>query len=213
MRRIATLTMAGLLLSVSITAQTPTPPTRELAAHSILNALYPELLTTPIVVQTTNWDGRLQLHIGRPLGSPLERQRALTTQPWVTADVQFDSTASLTSLRASGPLLKSAENARLRSKMANAANADSVLTTERAAFRLNTGTAVQQQAPLAALEKVLGALSIGDATLRTVARNVGSEYGAVWEMAVSTTQAGRAARQYAISFEPYDGRVVGIVAR
>jgi hypothetical protein len=190
--------------------QQPAVPASTLEAQAILNSLYPELRTKAVAVETAKVGAAIQLRLVEPLAERQFQARDQTRRPMLVADFQFDSRNVLTSLQAAGPLLREAENTRLRSLMRAARNPDDVITAERQSFRSVTGAAVQAEAPVADLEKIIGSLSIGGVRLTSVSGESDSKYGAVWELSVTSQKVGQSQRQYAIQFEPYGGRVVGL---
>ena len=112
--------------------------------------------------------------------------------------------------KATGKLLNSGENQKLRKRLRSARDANVALNEERVRFAVQTGATVSSEAPVEAIAEALGALSIAQVTLRTVATDSESSYGAVWEMKAIARKAASPERPYTLQFEPYGGRLVGV---
>jgi hypothetical protein len=211
MRHFAAFAVLLALVPTSITArQSSTISGAALEAHGVLNALYPELRTQSLAVETLRTGQGLQLRVAEPVPERRFQTRDQATRLLLAADLAFDQRNVLTSFRAAGPILRESDNSSLRSRLRAASQPTEALLTELQSFGIRTGAAMRAGAPIADLEQVLGSLSVRSVSLKSVASEVDSRYGAVWEMSVTSQRPSQSPRQYAIQFEPYGGRVVGL---
>jgi hypothetical protein len=182
-------------------------PQEQLDARSFLYAVYPELRTKSLVIDIAPAGNGMALRIAEPLPSPL-LQRDPPLDPLMVAVLEFDRHNTLSAFRATGRLLKSDDNGRLRERLRNARTPEAALSEETTRFAIKTSATLASEAPLAEIADAIGLLSTKGVAMRIVARDEESANGAVWEMSVSAKRPSAPEKLYILQFEPFAGRLV-----
>jgi hypothetical protein len=113
-------------------------PQEQLDARSFLYAVYPELRTKSLVIDIAPAGNGMALRIAEPLPSPL-LQRDPPLDPLMVAVLEFDRHNTLSAFRATGRLLKSDDNGRLRERLRNARTPEAALDLIRFGGHLPKG--------------------------------------------------------------------------
>jgi hypothetical protein len=212
MRRLGpAVALVSVLTSIGTAGQAIAVPQKLIDTRVLLVRLYPDLQGKALAITfgSTPDGAGLDVRVHESLDQSRTVLRAPLVRHMLDAVVDYDADRTLKRFLASGPWLHATDNARLRERLSTTTQPEAVLTDERARFSVKSGDAALTSATVETLATTIGAFTTHSTDLRTVARDASSSYGAVWEVKGQAVR-GTSVETYALQFEPYGGRLVGI---
>lgn len=191
----------------------PTVPQERLDARTLLLEIYPELQGKPLSIQFAyeNESDGMVMEVGETVTQSRDIVMVPETKELLTSAIKYEPDRTLTSFRASGPLLNDEDNARLRERLkGTSSQREAVMADEGSRFGVKTAATLLSTASLDKLSAMVGTIAVTDTELRTVADDEKSHYGAVWEVTAQVTKGAGPSHEYRLEFEPYGGRLVGL---
>jgi hypothetical protein len=200
------------MLAGVLRAQEPVVPPEQLRLRAFLVAAYPDLDARALKVEMSPGSGgAFSVRDVTDLRDIGAQDTGLNV---LQGAAQFDADGEVRAFSARGPLVKGAENLALARAVAAARRAgrcvDAEIDRRDLLFGLRHATALLAQLDLAPFEARVGTVTIESATPR---REASGQYGLVWDVGVVVTRRARKSARYVLSFEPFEGRLVSMVAR
>lgn len=175
-----------------------------------LRTVYADLREMPLSMEVVPSMTGLRLRMAGP-HDLLSAGPGATRPELFSAEFEFDRDRSVKRFASSGQFLRGTDNTRFRERLRMAAHPDAVLAEESQRFSIRTAADLAAHQSLVDIGEALGALAPQRTTLKSTTADQKSRFGMVWEMEVRATKADLTERRYALQFEPYDGRLVGVV--
>jgi hypothetical protein len=200
-------------LGGALRAQEPAVPPQQLRLREFLLAAYPDLDGRALQIRMSPGVGALAFSVRDVTDSRDIVKRAAGAQV-LEGTAQFDARGVMRAFAAGGALVKSAENLELARAVVGARragrNVDAEIDRRNPRFGLGRASVLLAHLDFAPFEARVGTVTIESATPRPQASET---YGFVWDIGVVLTPRAGPGARYILSFEPFDGRLVSVVAR